>query len=86
MGRSMDLEPTEAGDQSSEVNQLVEPPENENYFHGTCFFGHLEGVKQKSGTRHLNCNDPFIPTCVNCCEHTTWTCLVLIHPILLNFC
>ena len=45
MGRSMDLEPTEAGDQSSEVNQLVEPPENENYFHGTCFFGHLVGVK-----------------------------------------
>ena len=34
----MDLEPTasEARDQTSEVNQQVEPPEDEDYFHGTC--------------------------------------------------
>jgi hypothetical protein len=30
-----DLEPTEDGDQTSEVNQQVEPPEDEDYFHGT---------------------------------------------------
>ena len=32
----MDLKPTEARDQTSEVNQQVEPPEDEDYFHGTC--------------------------------------------------
>jgi hypothetical protein len=42
-----DLEPTESGDQTSEINQLVEPPENENSFHGTCFFGHFGGRKVK---------------------------------------
>ena len=30
-----DLEPTEDGDQTSEVNQQVEPPEDEDYFYGT---------------------------------------------------
>jgi hypothetical protein len=43
----MDLKPTEAGDQTSEVNQQVEPPEDEDYFHGTCFFGYFGGRKVK---------------------------------------
>ena len=42
-----DLEPSEAGDQTSEVNQLVEPPEDEDNFHGTCFFGHFGGREVK---------------------------------------
>ena len=45
--QGMDSEPSEAGDQTSVVHQQgsneKDPPEDEDIFHGTCFYGRIDG-------------------------------------------